>query len=245
MPSISANQIKLIKSLSDKKYRDKYGLFVVEGEKLVAEAEASDFKIEEVFYKEEIGEKAMERISSLSSPSPVLAVVRKRECRYGGNGQLTAGLYLALDGIKDPGNMGTMIRLADWFGIKTVYAADGSVDIYNPKVVQATMGALFRTDFMYTDLTDLCSRTAAGGGTVYGTFLSGRNIYESDLETGAVSPVMIVIGNESDGISDRVASVVSERISIPSFHEGRPGAESLNAAVAAAVTVSEFRRRTI
>ncbi len=151
--SISANEIKRVRSLSDKKFRDRYGLFCVEGEKMVDEALRSGFDVETVYRKDEIGEEQMGRISSLSSPSPALAVVRKPQdinlssdaALSGALGQ--SGLYLALDTIRDPGNLGTILRVADWFGIDAVFAAPDTVDVFNPKVIQATMGAIFRVKF--------------------------------------------------------------------------------------------------
>ncbi len=159
---LSTADIKRIRSLAQKKFRDESGLFVVEGEKMVAEALASSFAVEAVYRREEIGEKAMERISSLSSPSPALAVVRQKP-----ESPLTLpdkGLCLVLDGIRDPGNLGTLLRIAAWFGIAAVYASSDCVDWYNPKVVQATMGALFRVPFHTAGLPTLCRSVAAKGG---------------------------------------------------------------------------------
>ncbi|MDT3356949.1 MAG: RNA methyltransferase [Bacteroidota bacterium] len=243
MASISNNEIKSIKALANKKFRDEKGLFVVEGEKMVAEALKSPFEVVSVYRADEIGEAAMARISMLSSPSPVLAVVRKPAMEA--PAKLENGLYLALDGIRDPGNMGTIIRIADWFGIKGIFATSDSVDIFNPKVVQSTMGAIFRMDFRYADLCALADYVKAGGGRVYGTFLDGRNIYGHELETGEDSPVVIVVGNESNGISKEMAARVTDRLYIPPYPADDPGSESLNAAVATAVTVAEFRRRLI
>lgn len=232
---ISSAQIKLIRSLKDKKFRDRYGLFVVEGEKLVSEALGSGYAVEEVFRTSEIGEAAMERISHLSTPSSVLALVHIRK---DSPSQLKrGGLYLGLDSIRDPGNMGTILRIADWFGLDGVFASEDSVDIYNPKVVQSTMGAIFRVDFHYCDLATLCSGKDV---TTFGTFLKGEDIYNAQLSTDKAS--MIIMGNESNGISDRIAALCDRRITIPSFARGK-GSESLNAAVATAITVSEFRRR--
>lgn len=239
---LSAARIKFIASLSQKKYRDSEGLFVVEGEKLVQEALASDFGVEAVYRKEEIGEAAMKRISSLATPSPVLAVVRKPS-RPTLSVLPDRGLFLALDGIRDPGNLGTILRVADWFGLDGVYASPDTVDLFNPKVVQATMGAIFRVPFLYTDLPVLCRGFVSAGAAVYGTFLDGRNLYGSPLSVGREKAAMIVIGNEAKGISDVVASCVTERIFIPPYPAGESGSESLNAAVAAAITVAEFRRR--
>lgn len=235
-------EIKFVKSLSQKKFRDSSGLFIVEGEKLVAEALASRFTVERVYRREEIGEAAMARISALSSPSPALALVRKPSDLLQDNLPST-GLFLALDGIRDPGNLGTILRIADWFGISAVYASPDTVDLFNPKVVQATMGAIFRVRFHYTDIPALCTSALQAGGQVYGTFLDGTRIYDRPLSDGSKAPSVIVIGNEANGISPEVAACVSERLFIPPYPADDPGSESLNAAVATAITVAEFRRR--
>ena len=241
---ISAAQIKFIKSLSQKKFRDQSGLFTVEGEKLVAEALASRFQVETVYRKEEIGEGAMARISALSSPSPALALVHKPEDLE--SAQVPEkGLYLALDVIRDPGNLGTILRIADWFGLDGVFASPDTVDFFNPKVVQATMGAIFRVRFHYADIPALCRQVREKGGKVFGTFLSGENLYAKALDNGDNAPSVIVIGNEANGISAQTAACVNERLFIPPFPADDPGSESLNAAVATAVIVAEFRRRLI
>lgn len=249
MASISNNEIKRIKSLQQKKFRDAEGLFVAEGEKMVEEALKSGYKVEQIYRREDIGEEAMKRISSLSSPSPVLAVIRKpADVQVGDlSGVLASmsdgGLYLALDSIRDPGNLGTILRIADWFGIDAVFAAPDTVDVFNPKVVQSTMGAIFRVKMHYVDLPAFSKSLLAMGGKVYGTFLDGQNIYTRPLDTGENGPVVIVIGNESEGVSKAMQELVSDRLYIPPYPVGDPGSESLNAAVATAVTVSEFRRR--
>lgn len=248
MVSISNNEIKRVKSLQQKKFRDETGLFVVEGEKMVDEALRSGFHVESVYKRDEIGEDAMKRISSLASPSPALAVVRKPSDVSLDDISRAAipvkGLYLGLDGIRDPGNLGTILRIAEWFGIDAVYASRGTVDVFNPKVVQATMGAIFRVRIHYVDLPSFSEKLLAAGGRVYGTFLDGRNMYSRDLDTGIEKPVMIVIGNESEGVSAEMEALVSDRLYIPPYPADDPGSESLNAAVATAVTVAEFRRRT-
>lgn len=246
MSGISNNEIKRLRSLAVKKFRDQTGLFIVEGEKMVSEALSSSFKVENIYRTEEIGQEAMSRISSLASPSPALAVVRKPENMFldtAAAGNLPRGLYLALDSMRDPGNLGTVMRIADWFGISAVFASRDTVDIFNPKTVQATMGAIFRVKFQYTDIPSLASSVCSAGGKVYGTFLDGLNIYERELETGENAASVIVIGNESEGISAKVAENVSDRLYIPPYPAGETGSESLNAAVATAVTVAEFRRR--
>ena len=249
MASISNNEIKRIKALQQKKMRDAQGLFIVEGEKMVQEALDSPFTVENTYYRSEIGEEAMSRITALSSPSPVLAVVRKPEDIYVESADdLThllqeGGLFLALDTIRDPGNLGTILRIADWFGIKAVFATKDTVDVFNSKVVQSTMGAIFRVKMHYVDLPALSKIALSLGGKVYGTFLDGRNMYERDLDNGADSPSIVVIGNESEGISDAMAELVSDRLYIPPYPADQPGSESLNAAIATAITVAEFRRR--
>ena len=249
MAGISNNEIKRVKALQQKKVRDAEGLFIVEGEKMVQEAADSPFDVILVYHRNEIGEDAMGRISALASPSPVLAVVKKPADMYVDDVAHLApvlkegGLYLALDTIRDPGNLGTILRIADWFGIKAVFAAKDTVDVFNPKVVQSTMGAIFRVKMHYVDLPVLSRMVLGMGGKVYGTFLDGRNMYERELDNGSVSPSVIVIGNESEGISPAMAELVSDRLYIPPYPADQPGSESLNAAIATAITVAEFRRR--
>lgn len=249
--TLSKNEIKRIKALSQKKFRDETGLFICEGEKLVAEALRSGLEVEAAYYKDEIGEEAMSRITCLATPSPALAVVKMPQ----GRGRATAdealrvikgtpsgilpALFLALDGIRDPGNAGTILRIADWFGIEAVFASGGSVDIYNPKTVQASMGAIFRVKFLYTDINALCSLLKQEGIPVFGTFLEGENIYSADLSLHG--PALVVMGSEADGITAETAAFADRRLLIPPF--GKCGAESLNVAVATAVICSEFRRR--
>ena len=249
MAVISNNEIKRVKALQQKKMRDAEGLFIVEGEKMVQEAVDSPFAVENIYYKSEIGEEAMSRITALSSPSPALAVVKKPADAYVDDAAALepllkeGGLFLALDTIRDPGNLGTILRIADWFGINAVFAAKDTVDVFNPKVVQSTMGAIFRVKMHYVDLPELSKIALRLGGKVYGTFLDGKNMYERELDNGADSPSIIVIGNESVGISAAMAELVSDRLYIPPYPADQPGSESLNAAIATAITVAEFRRR--
>jgi len=232
---ITNAQIKLIRSLREKKYREQEKLFIVEGEKMVSEALNSSFDVVEVFRQQDIGSAAMERISLQSSSSPVLALVRIPEPE-----ELPSpkGLCLALDNLRDPGNLGTIVRLADWFGIEAIYASMETVELYNPKTVQATMGAVFRKKILRCDIASLCRDFRSAGLEVFGTFMNGENIYGSDL----TSEGLIVMGNESLGISPEVEREVSRRITIPNFVPGG-SSESLNVAIATAITVSEFRRR--
>lgn len=245
MANISANKIKFIRSLSQKKFRDEYGLFVAEGEKMVSEALASGYKVEEIYRADEIGKETMSRISNLSSPSPVLAVIRKQDAGpsefFKNITPSSKGLYLALDGVKDPGNLGTIIRLADWFGIEAIFASLGTVEVYNPKVVQSTMGAIFRKQVIYTDLPDLCRKFLSAGLPVYGTFLDGKNMYDSlrqDQKHG-----LIVMGSESFGISDELRGVIDHKLYIPPYPADSVTSESLNVAIATAIICAEFRRQ--
>ncbi len=244
MGTISANKIKFVRSLAQKKFRDEHSLFVAEGEKIVAEAEASGYKIEEIYRIEEIGTEAMARISNLSTPSPVLAVIRKPE--FSAEDIISAlkpeskGLYLALDGVKDPGNLGTIIRIADWFGVEAIFASPGTVEVFNPKVVQATMGAIFRKKVIYTDLAELCTRFKSLGLPVYGTLLDGKNIYEAlpaDRKHG-----LVVMGSESFGISEQLRPHIDSKLFIPPYPADAVTSESLNVAIATAIICAEFRR---
>lgn len=237
MSTITASEIKFIRSLGEKKYRAQSGLFIVEGEKLVSEAMASGFTVRSVYRMDEIGEDTMKRISLLSSPSPVLAVVEQRKDTPETDFD---ALSLALDGIRDPGNLGTILRIADWFGIDTIFCSPGTVELYNPKVVQATMGAIFRKKVVYMDLREVCGMFASRGKRIWGTFLEGSDIYSETLSDSG----LIVMGSEADGISDEVGACISDRITIPSFATGQ-GSESLNVAVATAITLSEFKRRLL
>lgn len=235
---LSKNEIKEIKALGQKKFRDERGLFVVEGEKLVEEALQSGFEVVRHFRVEEIGEETMARISQLTHPSPALAVVR----RPAPAAPVIAPdeLVLALDGIRDPGNLGTILRIADWFGIRQILASDDTVELYNPKVVQATMGAIFRVRVHYCDLKSEVERVVFRDAmAVYGTFLEGDNIYEAPLTRGGI----VVMGSEANGISPEVASVVTRKLFIPPFPPDAHTSESLNVAVATAITCAEFRRR--
>ena len=214
---------------------------------MVSEALTSGFVVDKVYRETDVGSSVMERLSQFSSPSPALALVRKpADIEIGGftHGELPdKGLFLALDGIRDPGNLGTIIRTADWFGIDAVYASPDTVDVFNPKVVQSTMGAIFRVSFHYCDISGLCAAAASAGGHVYGTFLDGEDMYSKELMSGSESPSVIVIGNESRGISQKVGKLVTDRLFIPSWPRDERGSESLNAAVATAITIAEFRRR--
>ena len=250
---LSKNEIKDIKALGQKKFRDERRLFVVEGEKLVAEALQSGFDVIAHYRVEDIGEEAMARISQLTHPSPALAIVRQPDPAP--VDIQPDELVLALDGIRDPGNLGTILRIADWFGIHTILASEDTVEVYNPKVVQATMGAIFRVRVQYVDLAGYLrcpvkpgmtgdvkpgtGEVGAGHFPLYGTFLDGDNIYQTPLTKGGI----IVMGSEANGISSEVAATVTRRLYIPPFPPDAHTSESLNVAVATAITVAEFRRR--
>lgn len=235
---ITNAEIKHIRSLREKKYREASGEFVVEGEKMVDEAIRSGLELAGIWRTADIGENAMSRISQLSSPSPVLAVLRIPD-RTALPQTLRKELYLALDSVRDPGNLGTIIRIADWFGVRTVFASEDCVDLYNPKVVQASMGSVFRVKVLSAGLTDVCRRFRDAGMEVYGTVLDGVDIYKESIAPEG----LVVMGNESVGISPQVRELLTGRLLIPSF--GGSGAESLNVAIATAVTLSEFRRRQL
>ena len=249
MASLSSNQIKFIRSLSQKKFRQETGLFVAEGEKIVNEALASKFKVQAVYRTSEIGEDCMKRISNLATPSPVLAVIEQM------TGDLTFSssklfsslenakkdsLYLALDGVKDPGNLGTIIRLADWFGIDAIFASPESVEMYNPKVVQSTMGAIFRKPVIYADLHQVVDTFTQAGLPVYGTFLDGKNLYKTEARNAKNG--LIVMGSESFGISKELESKITSKLLIPPYPADAQTSESLNVAIATAIICSEFRR---
>lgn len=241
---LSKNQIKLIKSLNKKKHRLEHGLFVTEGVKVIKEFLKSPFKlralysIADIFHIEEgeshiISEKDLQKISNLKTPQTALAVFEVPEPVQSSE---ESQISLALDGIRDPGNLGTIIRMCDWFGIKQLICSQDTVDCFNPKVVQATMGSLTRVNILYTDLEPYLSDSSS---YTYGAYMTGTNVYTASLET---KNTIIVLGNEANGISSSVESHIDERISIPSYGKTK-GAESLNVAMAGAILISEFKRR--
>ncbi len=234
--SVSKSDIRFIRSLDKKSERDRTGVFIIEGDKLYKEALESGWIIERTLYRDVIGEDMMSRISHLSSPSPVLAIVSRpvvTDTLIPERGQL----YLALDSVRDPGNMGTIIRLCDWFGVKALYCSPDCVDAYNPKVVQSTMGSIFRVNIHYTDLKHFISENCSNI-PIYGTFLNGENIYTESLTEEGI----IILGSESFGISQDLEMLSNKRLHIPSFNKGERAGESLNVATAAAIVCSEFRR---
>lgn len=243
---VTKADIQWVRSLADKRARSEHGVFVAEGEKLVGELLASDFDVVRVFATsgfpgaEPVSQREMERLSHLKTHTPVLAVARVP--RHGLPDEPGRELTIALDGVQDPGNLGTIIRLADWFGIGDVVCSHDTADCFNPKVVQATMGAILRVRVHYADLRRVLEHAAAHMESVYGTFLDGENIYEADL--GEVSSGVIVLGSEGRGISPEVAAAITRKLHIPPYPAGNPASESLNVATAAAIVCSEFRRRT-
>ena len=252
---LSKNKIKLIQSLNRKKDRDESGFFLVEGNKMVEEALRSEYQIETLVctaqfadQHPEIRSKAKELIeadrdsiqkaSLLQNPQEALAIVMQPELNTL-ELNLNAELCLALDFIQDPGNLGTILRIADWFGITTVICSDNTVDVFNPKVVQASMGAIFRIKTGYNNLESFLSEASKSKIPVYGTFMDGNNIYTESLTRNGI----IVLGNEGNGISDSISRLVTRRISIPTFSTNPNKAESLNVAIAASICCSEFKRR--
>lgn len=264
---ISKNKIKYIRSLELKKNRNKEGKFVAEGFKVVDDLLAlqpADLIVatQEWLHDKhlaaqteviEVTEEELKKVSFLQHPQQVLAVFRQdtgcnkqdsnnsqeeaEEKNFGFSKINTQELSLALDGVQDPGNLGTIIRIADWFGITHIYCSQDTADVYNPKVVQATMGSIARVKMEYGNLLALVESLPADV-PVYGTLLDGDNIYQQQLENRG----LIVMGNEGKGISPALAKKVNRRLLIPNFPEGRATADSLNVAIATAITCSEFRR---
>lgn len=239
---LSVSQKKIATSLKQKKFRNSHNSFVVEGVKMVDELLESNYEVELIFATQsfikthplldviDVSEKELASISSLKTANQVLAIVKKKQ----GIAPFDfSQLTIALDNIQDPGNMGTIIRLADWFGISTIVCSEGCVDVFNPKVIQATMGSFFRVNVIYTDLPIFFTKNKEL--TVFGALLDGENIYSKKVST---NNSVLLIGNESKGISDDLQSFVNEKITIPKLGN----AESLNAATAAAILCSEFYR---
>jgi TrmH family RNA methyltransferase len=239
---VSKNQIKLITSLQQKKYRKQEQLFFAEGVKVVQELLHSNFELQDLFTTKQdfltvpkdkvhaISEAELKKISALTTPNTCLAVFKIPKAKE----MVEKGLIVALDDVRDPGNLGTIIRLCDWFGIETLFCSEESVDIYNPKVVQATMGSISRVNVVYGNLETFLSQTKL---PVFGTFMDGKNIYQEKLPKEGI----IVMGNEANGISSSVEKLVSDRIAIPRFGNLQV-TESLNVATATAIILSEFKR---
>ena len=240
---VSKNQIKLITSLQQKKYRKQEQLFFAEGVKVVQELLHSNFELQDLFTTKQdfltvpknkvhaISEVELKKISALTTPNTCLAVFKIPKVKE----MVEKGLIVALDDVRDPGNLGTIIRLCDWFGIETLFCSEESVDIYNPKVVQATMGSISRVNVVYGNLETFLSQTKL---PIFGTFMDGKNIYQEELSKEGI----IIMGNEANGISTSVEKLVSERIAIPRFGNLQV-TESLNVATATAIILSEFKRK--
>lgn len=239
--------IQFVRSLAEKRVRDQERLFVAEGSKLTEEILASKFVVRRIYTTrtdlkgkniEVVDQREMERISQLKSANTTLAVVEQPRYKLDERA-FRDTLILALDGVQNPGNMGTIIRLADWFGIKDVLCSTECADCYNPKVVQATMGAILRVRVHYVDdLAKLLNRLNSSGMPIYGTLLDGQNIYTKQLSTNGV----IVMGNEGRGLSDACRASVSDRLFIPPYPIDTPTSESLNVAMATGIVLAEFRR---
>ena len=249
---LSKNQIKFIKSLAQKKYRDESACFLAEGNKLVADllpyfycdllvcesswlATQEDVKVSQIVIAD-TGD--INKVSLLKNPQQVIAVFKQPQYELN-TIELSEKLSLVLDCIQDPGNLGTIIRIADWFGIENIICSFDTADVYNPKTIQATMGALARVKVHYTDLIDLLKKHQ--NLPTYGTFLDGEDIYSKTLSHKG----LIVMGNEGNGISPEIAQLITEKLYIPNYPVDRATSESLNVAVAAAVTCAEFRRRQV
>ena len=237
---LSKNQIKWVHSLELKKNRNKEGLFVAEGPKVVGDLLRAGYVARSIFSTTErpnaqlITDNELRKLSFLQHPQEVLAVF---EIPLTSNpSPLTSNLSLALDGVQDPGNLGTIIRIADWFGIKLIFCSEGTADCYNPKVVQATMGSLAHVHIIYIDLEAFLQSVDC---PIYGTLLDGQNIYQQELSTGGI----IVMGNEGNGISPAIRKLVTHKLLIPNYNTAGETAESLNVAIATAITCAEFRRR--
>ncbi len=255
---LSKNQISFINSLQQKKFRKEEGVFIAEGEKIVTDLLASSFVAKNIFATDlffeshyqkwrskqaewvEVTEKELNKISSLTTPNKVLAIAEIPSYDLKET-EIKDSLSLVLDDINDPGNLGTIIRIADWFGIKNIICSDDTADCYNSKVVQASMGSLFRTYVHYTSLEKFLERNQQSMNVeVFSTMLEGENIYSAELPSAG----LIVLGNESKGVREELQKYFSKSVSIPSYTADKDSSpDSLNVAIAAAIVCSEFRRR--
>lgn len=234
---LSKSQIKWVRSLLQKKNRDAEGVFVAEGQKCVNDL-LSAFELVLLATPDNATPTEIEQMSSLRTPQGVIAVFRKPipDTQY-----LSSNLMLALDGVQDPGNLGTIIRTCDWFGVHDILCSRDTADCYNPKVVQATMGALARVRLHYVDLPEVLTELRQQGIPLYGTLLDGRNIYDTNAIPNKYTGV-IIMGNEGKGISEAVRSLITHPLRIPSYPPDAPTSESLNVGIATAITLAEFRR---
>ncbi len=252
---ISQNKIKVINSLAKKKFREQHQMFIAEGEKLTLDLIDSQIKIKEIFFSidwdhsdrippevkvTETTDQYLKKISQLKTAPKVIALCEIPD--YNENdSKILNSLVLALDEIQDPGNLGTIIRLADWFGIKNIVCSHHTVDAYNPKVVQATMGAIARVKIHYKNLAEFISLSKEKNIPAYGTFLDGENIYQSEITNKGI----VVMGNEGNGISSEIERLIDHKLLIPSFTTNPETSESLNVSTATAITLSEFKRRSL
>ena len=237
---LSKAQIKWVRSLQQKKNRDAEGVFVAEGAKCVEELRGA-FELILLVTPENASEMEIAQMSNLRTPQGVIGVFHKREAIGDRRWAIGDGIIVALDGVQDPGNLGTIIRTCDWFGVHDIYCSKDTADCYNPKVVQATMGALARVRVHYIDLAMWLQEVREAGVNVYGTLLEGGNMYEKgaivDKSTG-----VIIMGNEGNGISPAVRQLITHPIRIPSYPADAETSESLNVGIATAIVLAEFRR---
>ena len=235
---LSKTQIKWIRSLQQKKNRDAEGVFVAEGAKCVNDLRKT-FELVLLATPENASSVEIEQMSSLRTPQGVIGVFRKpdpKPCSL-----FNSHLLLALDGVQDPGNLGTIIRTCDWFGIRNILCSRDTTDCYNPKVVQATMGALARVQLHYLDLKEWLLQAHEAGMPIYGTLLEGKNMYEA----GAIADKdkgVIIMGNEGNGITPAIRELITHPIRIPSYPANAETSESLNVGIATAIVLAEFRR---
>ena len=242
MEHLSKNQIKWVRSLQQKKQRDAEGVFVAEGHKCVEELRGA-FELLLLVTPDNATEVEIAQMSNLRTPQGVIGVFKRRGDEAKGERQKARGeeLVVALDGVQDPGNLGTIIRTCDWFGIHDIYCSKDTADCYNPKVVQATMGALARVRVHYIDLAPWLAEVSKANIPIYGTLLEGENMYQE----GAIADKhkgVIIMGNEGNGISPYIRERITHPIRIPSYPENAETSESLNVGIATAIVLAEFRR---
>ena len=239
---LSKAQVKWVRSLQQKKNRDAEGVFVAEGEKCVNDLRGA-FQLVLLATPENASPVEIEQMSSLRTPQGTIAVFRKPATLNSHVSSLNSQLILALDGVQDPGNLGTIIRTCDWFGIYNILCTNDTADCYNPKVVQATMGALARVRVHYVNnLSEVLAQFQTAGYPVYGTLLDGKNMYEPTAIPTKEKGI-IVMGNEGNGISEDVRTLVTHSLLIPSYPTNTPKSESLNVSIATAIVLAEFRRQ--
>ena len=241
---LTKSQIKWVRSLQQKKFRDAEGVFVAEGEKCVNDLKGA-FDLVLLISPENATQTEIEQMSSLRTPQGVIGVFKKREDMGNGLLDMGDGLWVALDGVQDPGNLGTIIRTCDWFGVHHIVCSRDTADCYNPKVVQATMGALARVSVHYIDnLGDILQQMQKADYPIYGTLLDGKDMYEPTA-IPTKDKGIIVMGNEGNGISPEVRELVTHPLFIPSYPTDIPTSESLNVSIATAIVLAEFRRNNI